>query len=516
MVGSRTGLVVLVALALVLGGALAVDLLHAPAGVPSRALVPGFVEGDVRALSWTRGGRATARVEREGDFWVISGSPVRADAEPVGAVLAALRGGAWHRRGEVALAGPIGQELVVTEPAETRTLGLGAALAGGEQTWLVVAEHAVLVDTWVARALFPEPGRLRVSALFADVRGRVTVTRGEATLALDLDRGALVEPAPLVLAPAHVAAMREALTALVVTRWLPAPLPGGDGLVIATADRRLELRGACPVAPELEAVHTNFGDGCSDAAAVAAVAALVARLSGSPEAVADARPRAARPAHLVLLDGATLDLTKQPRLLPPGGGAPVDVDATRVAALMAALGEPGMVIARPEAAPRGTLVADGVALAVWADGTIARPGEPVAVRVSPAARAALLAPSAELRDSALWSDEPTAIAELTIDGEHFTRGAVLGEWTGATPARRLDLDALAEAVAAPRSTGADAPPSAPAGKLHHVDARVLPPIGAEVHRVFELEAIGERCALRAPTGSAWIAPAACSARAKDR
>ena len=508
MIGSRRGLVVLAAIALALMGALVLDVARAPAAVTSRALLPGAAEGAVQRLAWTRADTAVASVERVGDAWMIAGSPVRADAATVDAVLATLRGGRWQRRGEVALAGTVRETLAVNGAWR---IGRGDDLAGGEQTWLVVGEHGVLVDAWVARALFPEPGQLRVSAPFAEVSGRVTITRGDAVVELDLSRAELLQPTALVLAPAQLAAVREALAALVVTRWLPAPLPAGGDWAVASGARRVELRGACPGAPELAAAHTDAGDGCIESAPVAALERLVALLSDRPEALADPRPLATRPLRLVLMDGAILELAKQPQL-GVGQAHPVDVDPGRLAALLAALRDPGVLVPLPAGAPRGALVADGRTLDVWADGAVARRGEAVAVRVAPAALASLLAPSAALREAALWADEPTAISEVVIDGVRYRRGAVIGEWTrGTSSVRDPQLDALVDAIAAPRSTGGDQPPAAAAGSFHRLEMSVRPPVGAEIHRGFQLEAVGKRCALRAAEGAAWISPPACAA-----
>src|SRR6187455_3799562 len=74
-----------------------------------------------------------------------------ADSAAVDSVISALRGAHWHRRAHASVAGAVTRTLDLDGVA----IGLGATVEGSDQRWLVVNKVAVLVDGWVARALFP-------------------------------------------------------------------------------------------------------------------------------------------------------------------------------------------------------------------------------------------------------------------------------------------------------------------------------------------------------------------------
>src|SRR4029079_1709338 len=98
------------------------------------------------------------RITRAGTQWRWQQPPGLADPTTIDAVLTALRGGRWHRRAEAKVAGTPRARLAV----DGTLLGIGAPLAGTEQTWLVRGDDALLVDTWVANAFAPEPLALRL------------------------------------------------------------------------------------------------------------------------------------------------------------------------------------------------------------------------------------------------------------------------------------------------------------------------------------------------------------------
>ncbi len=170
------------------------------------------------------------------------------------------------------------------------------------------------------------------------------------------------------------------------------------------------------------------------------------------------------------------------------------------------------MVSRPEARPIATITAtlasgETTSLEVYAGGLVARDGEPVAIRIAADGYAALVAPSQALLDASLWSDDATAIAAIDIDGVVHARGAVIGEWTGASPPTAAQLEVLATALAAPRAVRGDrgeSPPPAVGGQhAHHVVIEVRTPV-ATTRRDVEVEKLGDRCALRAPGGAAWI------------
>jgi hypothetical protein len=441
MIASWRGLAVAMVIAVALAVAVAIDVTRTR-GAVDRALVPGFEPERVTELVWERAGRPAIRVVRDGDAWRLhaadraAASPAgsrampRADPGAIGDVLAALRGARWHRRGA---ATPVRATLSVVAGTERRVLGLGAPLAGGEQSWIVVGERGVVVDDWVVRALDRDLLALRIKAPFADVAGArsIAIEREASRVALRIDGRPrrLAGPAGFMLAADLAGELEQALAQVTIVR-LPDKPVAAQGLAItvgagvAPADRAavgLTIGGSCPGAPELVAVSGTGGDGCIERAAAVAVERAVGRLQQPPSAIADPRPVPFQVARVVLPDGVALD-TAPPRL----AGEPAD--PARIEELLHALAAPAEITALPAVPPARQLVVDGeggtITLDLHAGRVLARRGEPIALRLAPGAWNLLVRPSRELRDAALWLEEPT-----TITGTHRRRSL---------PARRRD------------------------------------------------------------------------------
>ena len=79
------------------------------------------------------------------------------------------------------------------------------------------------------------------------------------------------------------------------------------------------------------------------------------------------------------------------------------------------------------------------------------------------------------------------IQSITVDGKTFTRGAVIGEWVGATQPGLVE--ALAGTLATVRAPAAEK--AVPA--KHHIAVTFAPPTGAPTTHTIEL---GEHCAGR--------------------
>ncbi|TMQ23173.1 MAG: hypothetical protein E6J91_00375 [Deltaproteobacteria bacterium] len=534
------------AIAVALGVIVIIDLAHAPESV-DRALVPGFDPARATELIWERGGRPAIHAVRSGDRWELRDpGAVPADGGAIGDVLAALRGARWHRRGD---APPARATLVVVAGSERHVLSFGDAIAGTEQSWLVVDGRGVVVDTWIVRALDRDALSLRIRRPLAEVAGARTIRitgrmqgslrgtapartgapvpgvtppggfgpapsgasgpapsgassahvgaatgTGDGDLQVDLEiAGAprrLVRPSAILLAPEAAAAVEHALREVTIVRLPDGPVAAG-GLAIETAGAssstgvRAELGGSCPGAPELVALSGTAGDGCVERAAVAAIERAVAWLQQPAEAIVERRPIPFEPQHLVLADAAALD-TSPPRI---GDAA---ADPARVAELLLALEAPAGVARLPAGPPTGHIVATdrsgtAITLDLFPDHVLARHGEPVALAPAPGAWRLLVRPSRELRDRTLWLEEPATIAALDLDGVGYRRGAVLGAWTR-RPDGAVDaarVDALAAALAAPRALGFLDEPIAVA---HRVTVEVAPPVGAAVRHVLELGA----------------------------
>ena len=511
MISTVRGLVVacaiaalLVALAIAAGGGAA-----APA---DRALVTGFRAEAVTALAWTRDGAPPIRIARDPASptgWSWAEPRGAADAGAVEAVLAALRGGRWHRRGPAAAAGRPSVTLAVTSAAgspgaELPAIGVGEPLPGGDQRWLMIGDRAYLVDAWLARALAPDALALRVRRPLAAITGAAQLqlspdgALGRVTLA-----GAprqITAPFPLLLDPVVAAAIERPLAELEVIELPRAAIaPRGEGIV---ADRTTVLdAGPCPGSPGRWAIDGTAGPGCIGEGAWENARRAIWTLTQPAAQLVERRPAPLEPAKLVLADGAVLDLTGHPRI------GDRDADPTAVLELIAALGAPAEPIAAPAGTPLGALVATerggrSITLDLYAPDVVVRRGEPVGLRVGEGAFRRLARPSAELRDPTPWREEPTTVTALALDGTTYTRGAVIGEWTRAGPGRDdpAAVSRLVDALAAPRLR-----PHPHAGALRHtVTLHVRPPGGAPVvHalRVGEPEAGGCNAAIEAAPGA---------------
>lgn len=537
MIASWRGLAVAAAIAVALAAITAVDLLRTNgSGAVDRALVPGFDPARVTELIWERAGQPAIRAVRAGERWELRApGPIPADAGAIGDVLAALRGARWHRRGD---APPPHATLTVIAGGERHVLGVAAPIAGTEQSWIVRDGQGAVVDGWVARALDRDRLSLQVHRPLADAASARTITvTGAVTVPASLAarpgaaRGAgdaagggrielriegmprrLIRPEPLLLAPELAAALERALRDVAIV-LIPDRPSSGHGLAIEITGPRgaavaVELGGACPGAPGLVTVSGTAGDGCVEPAAADAVHAAVAALHQPPAAIVERRPVPFEPAQVALPDGAAL-ATSPPRV----GDAAADV--TRVAELLAAIAAPAEVVPRPAGPPIAHVTATdragaAIALDLFADRVLARPGEPVALRPAPGAWSLLTRPSRELRELALWVEEPTTITALVVDGVRYQRGQVIGAWQRqpAGPVDAARIEALVTQLAAPRALGlADGPLAA----AHRVTLEVTPPAGAPVRHALELGAPrGSRCPAHTGDDTVVLPAAICS------
>ncbi|HEU4728754.1 MAG TPA: hypothetical protein VFT22_12710, partial [Kofleriaceae bacterium] len=130
-----------------------------------------------------------------------------------------------------------------------------------------------------------------------------------------------------------------------------------------------------------------------------------------------------------------------------------------------------------------------ITLELFAERVVAREGEPIALRPARGAWDLLVRPSRELRDLALWLEEPTTITELQIDGLHYRRGATLDRWTrapaGSASPDAKAIEALVALLAAPRALGFA---EAPVAIRHRVTLTVTPPSGPPVEHALALGA----------------------------
>jgi hypothetical protein len=502
VIASLRGLVALAAAALVLAVVLVIDLVHAPAPV-NHALVPGFDAERVASLRWP-----DVQVRRSGEAWSVCTDPApscqgwAADAGAVDSVVSALRGARWHRRAGSSAAGSVTRTLAV----DKLEIGLGAAVEGTDQRWLVIHKAALLVDGWVARALFPDKGALIDRDVLPGIVGASRIEIGKVTIEAPCRVGGLW------VDPARCDAVEQALAAVKVDTILPSAPPTDPGALTVRFRTRSGAEHAAteartPCSSTRVALVTGSGSACVDAATWHAAFVAAAPLSGPPAAIIDRRPLPIVPVKLAL-PGGTLDVTAM-RL------DDKDADRDQVTALVAALSAPAEVAPLPAGKPSATFVAtDKAGTSVTLDlvgEVLVRRGEPVALRPSREVLATITRPASALYDPTKWVEDPLVVAELVIDGVTYRRGAVVGEWTR-EPAGSVDpvaIEALATALSRVR-----APQASAVGPIaHHVTVKLAPPVGAAATHALEIDS---RCAARLDGAPVQLDPGICAALAKIR
>jgi hypothetical protein len=401
-------------------------------------------------LTVTNAGEAPIVLVKRGHEWRWRAPDIRADAATVDGILTALRA-KWHRSG--AATGSRHGSLRVG----ATTIEIGEPLAGTEQTWIVRDGRALLVDNWVARALVPSRLALRVREPLANTPGAKVID----VAGIRLEGTHRVVPDSMWLDPDLVRTFHDAAAAVEIVA-LDRATREGPTFAIVVDGKRVERVGTCG---RRIFVTTPDGDGCVDADVWNAFEAAARALAGP---VADPRPLPFAPSTITFGDGTVLDVKSH------------DLDHDRVRELLAALQARGELVPRA-GTPIGKLVADGITLDLYKDG-VAREGEPVMIRTP--LIDVIRRPAAAYRDTTRWREDALTIQSITVDGKIFTRGAVIGEWTGATQPGRVE--ALAGTLATVRAPAADK--AGPA--KHHIAVTFAPPTGKPTTHTVE---IGEHC-----------------------
>ena len=520
MIASRIGLLVVTAIALLLAVIVAIDLARDD-DRPSRALVDNFDASQVTRLTWSQQGRPDIVIERapkpdgkrdvvlpDSWRWVAPVSGIAASHPAIDAVFAALRGGRWHRRGDVAQAGTAYTSLKVMMGQRELGVRVGAALPGAGQTWIVIGDDAYLVDDWIARALAPGPLALRDTRPLRDAATSETIVvertsvMGQPADALRIEGVRMVRPKQLVLEASHVVELHRALAGMTIVDVPPQTAARSEiAMVITVAGPPLVtvemyVRGCLD--PAHVAIGGSAGAGCIPASdyemIVRSVDALV-----RPPAKDLVEPRAVpfEPISIKLPDGGVLDL-RAARI------GDHQADSGAVAELLSVLQAPMPTIVEsdPATAAPTTLVATDRAgtqlvIELLPAKQLRRRGEPVALVPGAGAWAIVTRPSAAYRDPQLWNEEPSTIRTINVKsliGEAtFTRGAVLGEWDGTD--KDAAVSAFAELLARLRGTARGM--AIPQG-LVTVTFEIAPPAGAAVTRTLRVDTV--RCAVRVEGG----------------
>ncbi len=515
MIASRRGLVALAVVALALAVIVAID----PGGkqpVRSRQLAPDLEPAQVDSLAWHRADGGDVRVGRRGTTWTLtSPQPYAADDAAIDGVLTALRGARWQRRAGAARAGAIRSTLTVGAGARTWQIAIADPLPGSGETWLVGDGAALLVEDWVAHALYPPlHAMLRAHPFRAGFGEQALVVHrvdGGADIAVDLATGQESAPEQLRVDPSRIAALVSALQAVEVeplgdrSARQPPPPPRDAELVLELGAHpdRATLGTPCLGRSGSVALSSPDGEACIAVAAFERVRAAVLALAGDASAIVDRRPFAGAHHRLVLVDGTTIELGKR-AMIGAQPASPPGVDA-----VLAALAEPATITRLPDAPPTSHLDVDGTRLDLFDHHVLARHGEPLALRPSDGAWRRITSTRRDVRGRVTWLEDPLTISGIVIDDARYVRRAVVGEWDS-YPKGRPDPQAVVALVAAPAEL--DTPPG-PFTPTHHIDLTVSPPGGAPYDH--ELE-VGGHCAIRSAGEVVAVAPALCDALARFR
>lgn len=542
MIATRRGLELLVAIAVLLGVLLSLDL-RRTSPTTDRSLARGLDVDAVSALGWQRQGQPELHLAREGERWVwIKPIEAAADRSAVANLLATLRAARWHRREPASAAGPTHAVLTISTASPTtggkppeyadlprRTLAIGAPLPGTEQAWIVDGEDALLVDAWVARALDPDPVTLMVRLPLDAIAQAPWIKIG------DMRRGLQIEGAPRRLVSPYVAVVRselienlqQAVGALEIVSlrpspWIPGPTPSSpptlapeppsDPITIEVPSGSFVIGQSCGD-PGHVRLSSRTVTGCVTREAYVAALTAIEALHATARDVMEPRPAPVDAATITLRDGAILDVTK----LRIGEHAADPVRVTELLSLLAAPAEltdaprTAKVIAKLEITDRHAAT---ISLELLPGGVVRRPGEDLGMKVTPASASVLERTAAAYRDLTPWSEDPLAVLAIRIDDNRSSvRGAVIGEWSHpnkssqmpwAEAAQSTALELLASQLAAPRPISPGPPAFATA---HRVVIVIKPPAGPVLEHALE---VGRKTAAGCPvraSGMALLLPA---------
>ncbi len=531
MIASRTAVIV----AWLVAGTLAALLLVGRGqDAPSdRTLMPGVSLAEITGLEWVSGPRASSpgfRIVRDtgsATGWKWTDPVAEADSQAIEDVMAALRGAQWHRRAERAAAGAVTSKLTI-EIGDARSVIELAQPLGDEQRWLVIGEDAVLVDSWVARALAPDPVAFRIHP-FSKVGQAEQLEVGSFTLSGSPRRLTKLAglPIELLVNAGAVEQLEAALGDLVIVAVPNGKIPvdtNSRGTRLALNGKLVAVEaGMCPV-PDREH-HAIFGPAIGPSCvsepawqrmlAAAAVFDVSRDLTGLATLI-DKRLVPIEPLGVTLADGTALELSRKPRLTGPSQTLARDADPERVAELLAVLAMPVEAVALPTTPPIARVIITAernttFELSMFSGGLVVRGTEPLALRIGEGSAAILARAGAAYVDRTLWSEEPTTVHSIQLGGVTYTRGAVVGEWTRAparSPAGPVDVasvDQLVRMLAVPRASS-DAP--VPTASIAVV-LSIVPPSGPPSQRTLRLGTT-PKCAATVATGTVALDPQVCA------
>ncbi|HKA87387.1 MAG TPA: DUF4340 domain-containing protein [Haliangiales bacterium] len=501
---TRRGLLALSLAVVALATAVALDRPRRAAPDEPGRFFPGLAPASVRRIEIRAPSRPPLVLERTSEELTLPGLPTDRDA--VRDLVASLALLASRRR---APAGP-GHgletprlEVGVTDDKGTRVLLVGNREPALGRVWAALrgAPEHHLVDDWAARAVDRTADDLRRRAPFAggDVAS-VRLEAGGTTIDIAGRPAGVAVPGGRALADHRkLAALIGRIEELRALRFVAAA-EGTASLILTVDGETLRALGDCAAGERLAA--SPVGAICLPSDAVAALEKLASSplewvergpFAASPGAVRaiDLRPAAGPTLHLEraagawLLDGKRIDDTA------------VDGWLRELAAVRAtSVASAAPVAARPAGADEIAVQAGGAPEVAWlAGGTIRRPGEPIALAAPRGTERFFRADPVEFADRTVLSFEPSALADVDIDGERAVRGASLDDWSLRAPvvvaADSAAIDKLRETLAALRARKVAAARSTPEHGLapprHVVTLGLAPAPGQERGETHVLE-----------------------------
>jgi hypothetical protein len=472
------GLVILAALAVALALAVVVAGRRAPVVAGGGLLVDEPLPFDAIRVEY---GPASVRVERDATRAWVGTEPVpfAADTATIDSVRFALRGAKWHRRASASAAGAIRGRVTTFVGERGTTIGIGQELAGAGQTWVVIDDHAYLVESWVVTALWPSPLALRDRTPFARAAAAGTI----AFRSRRIERTKLLAPDEAWLDTDLVGRLHDALADLTIV--------GLDGMTKTQPGESIQLgtttvarAGTCANGRVMLA--GTMGDGCVEAAAWQRVIAALDVLDKPIREIADRRPMPVPPTALTWGSAPSTQVVLVPRPLVDTD----DADPVRIAELLGALQLPAALVVRPSAPQTSVIRVDavggGLTLSLYPDGSIARDDETFALHPTPEASAIIARPPSSLRDPILWREDVTSIVTLAIDGVTYKRGQVIGEWLRTPGAATLPDAALIESLVSTLAIVRAPAGLAPTRIAHRITVTIETPTDAPKTHTLEL------------------------------
>jgi hypothetical protein len=332
------------------------------------------------------------------------------------------------------------------------------------------------------RALAPEPLALRETRPLRDAAFAKTIVidRLEPRFSARIEGVRMVRPIELRMHPNVIAPLHRALSELTIQSLPEGPVQALEMTISIDTPPLVTVEVYQVGCKDGVAIGGTLGTGCISQRDLGAIQQALVQLRSPSTILADQVPARIDPVRIELPDTGILDLEKRPRI------GDRDADPARVAELLAVLQTSVDVEdSDPESKPIAMLEitdrsGETIELELLPKSRVRRKAEPVTLVVGSGAWDILRRPVSAYFDPTLWAEDELTIQSITIDDKTFTRGAVVGEWTGGDAAA---LSELARLLAKPRGT-----PTTRAAVTHTITFTTAPPSGAPITRTLQVSA----------------------------